>query len=172
MYCNDWRKTEVCGEKPVPVNLCPLQTPHGLNRDRIRTSAVTERRLTSLDVAQPTGLKLIYVSKFSSHLKRTSCLSTKNVSCTYDDKYQSPRQASNLSRFALPLLRQPVSGVPLGKELAWPARVAEFKSPSLSNMVNHARRTSPLQQQQRKCADERAEHIPQLTPFTCSKGRG
>jgi hypothetical protein len=33
------------GEKPVPVQLCPPQTPHGLTRDRTWASAVEGRRL-------------------------------------------------------------------------------------------------------------------------------
>jgi hypothetical protein len=40
------RKTEVLGEKPVPVPLCPIQIPHGRTRDEARTSAVGGRRLT------------------------------------------------------------------------------------------------------------------------------
>jgi hypothetical protein len=36
----DRGKTEVLGEKPVPVPLCPPQIPHGLTRDRTRASAV------------------------------------------------------------------------------------------------------------------------------------
>jgi hypothetical protein len=34
------RKTEVLGEKPVPVPLRPPQIPHGPTRDRTRASAV------------------------------------------------------------------------------------------------------------------------------------
>jgi hypothetical protein len=40
-------KTEVLGEKPVPVPLCPPQIPHGLTRDRTLASAVGGRRLTA-----------------------------------------------------------------------------------------------------------------------------
>jgi hypothetical protein len=37
----NWQgKTEVLGEKPVPVPLCLPQIPHGLTRDRTRASAV------------------------------------------------------------------------------------------------------------------------------------
>jgi hypothetical protein len=44
----NWQgKTEVLGEKPVPVPLCPPQIPHGLTRDRTRASAVGGRRLTA-----------------------------------------------------------------------------------------------------------------------------
>jgi hypothetical protein len=44
----NWQgKTEVLGEKPIPVPLCPPQIPHGLTRDRTRTSAVGGRRLTA-----------------------------------------------------------------------------------------------------------------------------
>jgi hypothetical protein len=44
----NWQwKTEVLGEKRVPVPLCPPQIPHGLSRDRIRASAVRGQRLTA-----------------------------------------------------------------------------------------------------------------------------
>jgi hypothetical protein len=39
----EWKwqgKTEVVGEKPVPVPLCPPQIPHGMSRYRNRASAV------------------------------------------------------------------------------------------------------------------------------------
>ena len=50
----NWQgKTEVLGEKPVPVPLCPPQIPHGLTRDRTRASAVTGRRLTVWAMARP-----------------------------------------------------------------------------------------------------------------------
>jgi hypothetical protein len=47
------RKTEVVGEKPVSVPLCPPQIPHGLNRDRNRASAVGGRRLTAWAMVRP-----------------------------------------------------------------------------------------------------------------------
>ena len=40
----DRGKTEVLGEKPVPVPLCPPQIPHGLTRDRTQASALRGRR--------------------------------------------------------------------------------------------------------------------------------
>jgi hypothetical protein len=40
-------KTEVLGEKPVPVPLCPPQIPHGLARDQTWASAVGGRWLTA-----------------------------------------------------------------------------------------------------------------------------
>ena len=46
-------KTEVLGEKPVPVPLCPPQIPHGLARDRTGASAVRGRRLTAWAMARP-----------------------------------------------------------------------------------------------------------------------
>jgi hypothetical protein len=50
----NWQgKTEVLGEKPVPVPLCPPQIPHGLTRDRTRASAVRGRRLTAWAMARP-----------------------------------------------------------------------------------------------------------------------
>jgi hypothetical protein len=56
----NWQgKTEVLGGKPVPVPLCPQQTPHGLTRDRTRVSAVEGRRLTAWAVARPFVLHLI-----------------------------------------------------------------------------------------------------------------
>jgi hypothetical protein len=42
------------GEKPVPVPLCPPQTPHGLTRVRTRASVVRGRRLTAWAMARPT----------------------------------------------------------------------------------------------------------------------
>ena len=43
----------VLGEKSVPVPLGPTQIPCGLALDRTRLSAVTGRRLTAWDEAQP-----------------------------------------------------------------------------------------------------------------------
>ena len=40
-------KTEVLGEKPVPVPLCTPQIPHGLTQDRTRASVVRGRQLTA-----------------------------------------------------------------------------------------------------------------------------
>jgi hypothetical protein len=52
----NWQgKTEVLGEKPVPVPLCPPQIPHGLTRYRPRASAVGGRRLTAWAMARPVG---------------------------------------------------------------------------------------------------------------------
>ena len=49
---NDYRmiltdNSEVVGDKPVPVPLCPLQFPHRLNLDQTRASEVRGRRLTA-----------------------------------------------------------------------------------------------------------------------------
>jgi hypothetical protein len=50
----NWQgKTEVLGEKPVPVPLCPPQIPHRLTRDRTRAFAVGGRRLTAWAMARP-----------------------------------------------------------------------------------------------------------------------
>jgi hypothetical protein len=46
-------KAEELGEKPVPVSLCPPQIPHGLTRERTRTSAERGRRLTTWAMARP-----------------------------------------------------------------------------------------------------------------------
>jgi hypothetical protein len=49
----NWQgKTEVLGEKIVPVPLCLTQIPHGLNWDRTRASTVRGRRLTAWDMAR------------------------------------------------------------------------------------------------------------------------
>jgi hypothetical protein len=58
------------GEKPVPVPLCPPQTPRGLTRDRTRASAVEGRRLTASAMARPIFMLIliyfyfIYVSLY------------------------------------------------------------------------------------------------------------
>jgi hypothetical protein len=50
----NWQgKTEVLGEKPGPVALCPPQIPHGLTRDLTRASAMRGRRLTAWAMARP-----------------------------------------------------------------------------------------------------------------------
>ena len=46
-------ETEVLGEKPVPVPLCPPQIPHGPIRDQTRASAVRGRRLAAWAMAGP-----------------------------------------------------------------------------------------------------------------------
>jgi hypothetical protein len=40
-------KTEVLGDKPVPLPLFPSQIPHEMTWDRTRASAVRGRRLTA-----------------------------------------------------------------------------------------------------------------------------
>jgi hypothetical protein len=50
----NWQgKTEVLGEKSVPVPLCPPQIPHGLTRDRTPVSAVGGQRLTAWAMSRP-----------------------------------------------------------------------------------------------------------------------
>jgi hypothetical protein len=50
----NWQgKTEVLGEKPVPVPLCPPLIPHRLTRDWTRASAVGGRQLTAWAMARP-----------------------------------------------------------------------------------------------------------------------
>jgi hypothetical protein len=46
-------KTEVSGEKPVPMPLCPPQILHGLTRDRTRASMVGGQWLTAWAMAWP-----------------------------------------------------------------------------------------------------------------------
>lgn len=47
------RKAEKFRERREPVPLCPPQIQNGLNRARIRASAIRGRRLTAWDIAQP-----------------------------------------------------------------------------------------------------------------------
>jgi hypothetical protein len=50
----NWQlKTELLGEKPVPVPLCPPPMPHGMSRDRIWASEVGDRRLTAWAMPRP-----------------------------------------------------------------------------------------------------------------------
>jgi hypothetical protein len=50
----NWKgKTEVLGEKPVPMPLCPPQILHELTRFRTLASAVRGRRLTAWATARP-----------------------------------------------------------------------------------------------------------------------
>jgi hypothetical protein len=49
----DGGKTEVLGEKPVPVPFQPPQIPHGLTWDPTRASEVRGRRLTAWAMARP-----------------------------------------------------------------------------------------------------------------------
>jgi hypothetical protein len=60
----NWQgKTEVLGERPVPVPLCPPQMPHGLTWDRTRASAVGGRRLTARAMARAYRV-LLFSNKF------------------------------------------------------------------------------------------------------------
>jgi hypothetical protein len=59
-------KTEVLGEKPVPLPLCSPQIRHELARDRTRASAVGSRRLTAWAMARPSWI--ITVHHMSSDL--------------------------------------------------------------------------------------------------------
>jgi hypothetical protein len=45
-------KSEVLGEKTVPVPFCPTKIPHGLTSDRIRPSAVTDQLVTTRAMAR------------------------------------------------------------------------------------------------------------------------
>jgi hypothetical protein len=50
----NWRgKTEVLGEKPVPVPLCPPQIPHGLDPGSNPGLRDDRRRLTAWVIARP-----------------------------------------------------------------------------------------------------------------------
>jgi hypothetical protein len=52
----DTEKTEVLGQKPVPVPLCPPKIPHGLTQNRTPVWGVTQRRVVVIDVSgQPIG---------------------------------------------------------------------------------------------------------------------
>jgi hypothetical protein len=58
----NWQgKTEVHGEKTVPVPFCRPQIPHGLTRVLTRTSAVRGRRLTAWAIARPENSQTLSV---------------------------------------------------------------------------------------------------------------
>ena len=62
----NWQgKTEVLGEKPILVPLCPPQIPHGQTRDRNRASTVRGRRLTAWAKSRPISQ---HNSKFKRHI--------------------------------------------------------------------------------------------------------
>jgi hypothetical protein len=64
----NWRgKTEVLGEKPVPVPLCPPQIPHALTSGRTRASAVGGRRLTAWAMARLSPLVNWCNTRFKIH---------------------------------------------------------------------------------------------------------
>jgi hypothetical protein len=70
----NWQgKTEVLGEEPVPVPLCPPQILHGLTRDRTRTSAMRGRRLIAWAMARPHAfyLFLIYCWVLTGNFRKT-----------------------------------------------------------------------------------------------------
>jgi hypothetical protein len=73
----NWQgKTEVLGENPVPVPLCPPQIPHGLTRDQTQASAVGGRRLTACVMARPSSLP--YTSQPALLVDRSFLLATPN----------------------------------------------------------------------------------------------
>jgi hypothetical protein len=59
-------KTEVLGEKPVPVPLCPPQMPQGLTRDRTCFSALGGRQLTAWAMARPCSITLLIIVRVST----------------------------------------------------------------------------------------------------------
>jgi hypothetical protein len=62
-------KTDVPGENPVPVSLCPPQISQGLIWDRTRASVVTGLRLTAKAMARPlTGYQCALSRRVMSHL--------------------------------------------------------------------------------------------------------
>jgi hypothetical protein len=79
----DRGKTEVLGEEPVPVPLCPPQIPHGLTRDRTRTFAVGDRRLTAWAMARPNSA-LTYNSSHCNHVSRAMTQAGNRRPLTYE----------------------------------------------------------------------------------------
>jgi hypothetical protein len=57
-------ETEIFGAKSAPVSLCPPQIPHEFAWDRTRAVAMGRRRLTSLDMAPPSGDLVEYAEPF------------------------------------------------------------------------------------------------------------
>jgi hypothetical protein len=82
----NWQgKTEVIGEKPVPLPLCPPQIPHGLTRDQTRTSAVGGLRLTAWAMARPqfqlfTSSKKFWSRQINRNLRKVVERNNENVS--------------------------------------------------------------------------------------------
>jgi hypothetical protein len=75
----NWQgKTEVLGEKPVPVPLCPPQIPHGLIRSRTRASAVRDRQLTAWTLVE----EVIKVSNEDGKRYKLDTVEFKNFRCT------------------------------------------------------------------------------------------
>jgi hypothetical protein len=87
----NWQgKTEVLGEKPVLLPLCPPQISHGLTWDRTRASAVRGRRLTawamtlpSLDLTKPTNAFLNFAPDYPPEKRNlaASCFVTSVHAC-------------------------------------------------------------------------------------------
>jgi hypothetical protein len=69
------------GEKPVPVPLCPPQTPHGLTQVQTRASMVRGWRLTASAMAQPRSI-LSYCVYFEKQnvIKMTNLLDIHRLS--------------------------------------------------------------------------------------------
>jgi hypothetical protein len=86
----NWQgKTEVLGEKPVPVSFCPPQILQGLTRDRTRASMVGARRLTASALARPQRrLYFILFYYFSLMITKISvievvcCVTLRRISVT------------------------------------------------------------------------------------------
>jgi hypothetical protein len=65
----NWQgKTEILGEKPVPMPLCPPQIPHGLTRDRTRARAVRGRRLTAWTMVRPQRGRYVILSSEDNYV--------------------------------------------------------------------------------------------------------
>jgi hypothetical protein len=71
----NWQgKTEVLGEKPAPVPLCPPQIPYGLTRDRTRACAVGGRPLTAWAMARTKHMDYYWFKKSHSvYTTRQGC---------------------------------------------------------------------------------------------------
>jgi hypothetical protein len=97
----NWQgKTEVLGEKLVPVPLCPPQIPHGLTRDRTRAAAVGGRRITAWAMARPGSIPYL------NDIKDTRFLVLATNTCHRKQSWQAgilfPVSCSYLVTFAFP----------------------------------------------------------------------
>jgi hypothetical protein len=78
-------KTELLGEKPVPVPLCPPQIPHAPTRDRTGVSAVGGRLLTAWAMARPLENKVRSASSYLRSQKITNFYNHDECQCLQEN---------------------------------------------------------------------------------------
>jgi hypothetical protein len=98
----NWQgKTEVLGEKLVPVPLCPPQIPHGPIRNRTWVSAVSGRRITARAMARPIfdldSNMVILKNLFVPTVKQSSWSHSLLQKCKLDGSYMNHCQRIEMS---------------------------------------------------------------------------